>query len=130
MVFVKFHNMKQENKIMMSPLNSNKLSFLFSNKFDYHSQQVKTILTNEVHKCSVVFSFFSIYALFIFLKMFVFSFSLWCIRQCSSFFSFPLCPFPLSCTFFFKILKFFYNKFLIRYFFKTLYLLLSVFTLI
>ena len=57
MVFVKFHNMNRKKKILMSPLNSNKLK-----KFHFTTSQNNITIT--VQKCSVFFSsFFSIYVL-------------------------------------------------------------------
>ena len=132
MVFVKFHNMNRK-KILMSPLNSNKLK-----KFHFTSQNNITI---TVQKCSVFFSsFFSIYVLSILLKMSVLSFFflICCVQQCSSFFSFffSFRLFLLSCTFLFLFsfffsfffLFFFHNKLLIQCpFFSTLYLPLCLY---
>ena len=75
MVFIKFHNMKQEKKISNVAFKLKQTLFSFFLTNFPTSQQVKTILTIKVHKCSAIFFFFfSIYALSIFLKMFVFSF--------------------------------------------------------
>ena len=57
MVFVKLHNMNRKKKILMSPLNSNKLK-------NFHFTTSQNNVTITVQKCSVFFSsFFSIYVL-------------------------------------------------------------------
>ena len=88
MVFAKFHNMNRKKKILMSPLNSNKLK-----KFHFTTSQNNVTIT--VQKCSVFFSsFFNLCSdvLSILLKMsvlsFFFSFFICCVQQCPSFFSF------------------------------------------
>ena len=66
MVFVKFHNMKQEKKnFQMSPLNSNKLTNLH-----FTTSQNNIMIT--VHKCSVFFSsFFNLCTVYFTKKMFI-----------------------------------------------------------
>ena len=51
MVFVKFHNMNRKKKILISPLNSNKLK-----KFHFTTSQNNITIT--VQKCSVFLFFF------------------------------------------------------------------------
>ena len=109
----------------------------FSKKCSFFSNIIIT-----VHKCSVFFSFFfsSIYVLSKKCPFFLSFFSICRVQQCSSFFSFFfLCLFSIVLYLFlfvfcfpFFSLFFFHNKLLIHcpsFFFPTLYLPLTVFTL-
>ena len=128
MVFIKFHNMNRKKKILMSPLNSNKLK-----KFHFTSQNNVTI---TVQKCSVFFSSFLFNlcsdVLSILLKMsvlsffFFFSYAVFNNVQVSLSFFFSFCffvflHFSLSCSFLFLVwfsflffFFFFHNKLLIQ----------------
>ena len=68
MVFVKFHNMKQEKKI------SNVTFKLKTNSKIFTLQQVKTILQSQFTNFQFSFLLFSIYVQSILLKMSVLSF--------------------------------------------------------
>ena len=120
MVFVKFHNMKQEkNFFLMSPLNSNKFFFFFTN-FHFTTSQNNIAIT--VLKCSVFFSFFfqSMYCLYFEKNVRSFlSFSCFFIffnMLCSTVFKFPFfsslsfshCPAPFCFCFFFPFFSFFF----------------------
>ena len=125
MVFDKFH-MKQKKKILMSPLNSNKLffSFLIFQQF-WTSQnniticpQLKFIKFKQIFS----FSFVTIYALLFFIKNvhFLKRFLMLCSTGFKflfffSFFFYFFCLFPLFCRPFLKKC-FFINKLLIHYF--------------
>ena len=132
MVFVKFHNMKEEKKIfLMSPLNSNKLK-------NFHFTTSQNHIAITVHKCSV-FCFQSMYYFTKNVCSFFLFFSICCVQQCSSsffFFFFVLffhCPLAFCFCFGFHIfLSFFFiiNCSFNVPFFSTLYLPLSVPTLI
>ena len=89
----------------MSPLNSNSFFFwLIFQLFSQNQNNINNMSTIKVHKVQInaQFFFFSIYALSIFLKMFVFfsSFSFYAVFKSVqvSFLLFPFfCLFPLSC---------------------------------
>ena len=137
MVFVKFHNMKQKkNFFLMSPLNSSKLK-------NFHFTTSQNNITITVHKCSVFFSSFFNLCTVYFSKKNVCSFFVFFYMLCSTMFKFLFfffslsffhCPVPFCfcfCFLFFSFFFFFHNKLLIQCpFFPTLYLPLSVFTLI
>ena len=110
MVFVKFHNMTRKKNFLMSPLNSNKLT-------NFHFTTSQSNITITVHKCSVFFPFFfpNLCTVYFSKKCSFFSFfffSICCVQQCSSFLSFPLCPFSIVLYLFFSF--FFHNKLLIH----------------
>ena len=124
MVFVKFHNMKQEKKI-------SNVTFKLKQLTNFHFTTSQNNIAITIHKCSAFFFFFFIRVLSIFLKnvhSFLSFFFICCVQQCSSFLFFLPCPFPLSCTFFFSF--FFHNKLLTQYpfffFFFKPYLCLSL----
>ena len=110
MVFVKFHNMKQKKKILMSPLNSNKLT-----NFHFTSQNNITI---TVHKCSVFFSlifFFNLCTVYFtkkcsFFSSFFFLYAQFTVFKFPFFSSLPFfhCPVPFCFS------SFFHNKLLIH----------------
>ena len=109
MVFVKFHNMKQEKTFfLMSPLNSNNLKI-------FHFTTSQNNITITVQKCSVFFSsLFNLCTVYLLKKCSFFSFFL------SFFFLYPVFNsvqvsflflsvlFPLSCTFFLFVFVFFF----------------------
>ena len=115
MVFVKFHNMKQKKKFLMSLLNSNKFKH-------FHFTTSQNNITITVHKCSVFFfSFFNLCTVYFTKKMSVLSFfSFFLLYAVFSnvqvsfpFFSLSFfhCPVPFFFLFFFFLFSFFFSFF-------------------
>ena len=132
MVFVKFHNMNRKKKI-------SNVAFKLKLKKCFTLQQVKTILQSQFTIVQFSFLLFSIYVLSILLKMsplsFFLSFFFFSYMLCSTMFKFFfLCHFhcPVAFCFCFGFLFFFFiiNCLFNVPFFPTLYLPLSVLTLI
>ena len=140
MVFVKFHNMNRK-KILMSPLNSNKLK-----KFHFTTSQNNITIT--VQKCSVFFSSFFFDLCTVYLKKKVRSFFLFFFFHMLRstifkflfflFFFFHLhCPVAFFFFLFFSVFIIFFSFFLfiincsfnVSFFFLTLSLPLSVLSL-
>ena len=99
--------MKQKKKFLCR-LYTQPNSFFFFSFFSQiftSFQQVKTICPQIKFTNVQFFLFFSnLYTVYFSEKcsgFFLFFFPLCYVQWCSSFFSFPLCLFPLSCTFFF-----------------------------
>ena len=166
MVFVKFHNMKHEknSNVAFKLKQTHKFSLNIKSKRYNHSSQMFSFLffffpVYELSislKMFVLFQYYNhssqMYSFLFFLlfnlctvyftkkiPFFLSCFSICCVQQYSSFFSFfTSALFPLSCTFFvfalFFVFLFFLYFFIINCsftvpFFPTLYLPLSVFTL-
>ena len=105
MVFVKFHNMKQEKKI-------SNVAFKLKQLTNFYFTTSQNNIAITVHKCSAFFSFlfFFIYVLSIFLKNVrsFLSFFLFFYMLCSTVFKFPFfSSLSFFCTFFFFFFFFF-----------------------
>ena len=145
MVFVNFHMNRKKKKFLMSPLNSNSINFPLYNRskqcYNHGSQMFSFLFIFFFNLCTVYLKKCSF-----FLSLFFFFF-ICCVQQYSSVFSFFFlfffhlhCPVAFFFSFrFFSVFIFFsffffsfHNKLLIQcpFFFSTLYLPLSVLTLI